>query len=66
MAFALLTWQPLLLSIGPRLLFLFKLCGAAAIGLSLVTRARELAGEGQAIDSHAGQAPATATAQAAA
>lgn len=41
MGLALLTWQPFLLSIGPRLFFLFKLCGLAAVGLSLITRARE-------------------------
>jgi hypothetical protein len=43
MAFLLLWWQPLLLGIGPRMLFTFKLAGLAAMAVCLAGRARELA-----------------------
>jgi hypothetical protein len=41
MAFLLLWWQPLQLSIGALLLFAFKLAGLAAVGASLGQRAAE-------------------------
>jgi hypothetical protein len=42
MGFLLLWWQPILLPIGPSLVFVFKLCGVGATSVSLVARAREL------------------------
>lgn len=42
MAFLLLWWQPAMLSIGPKLLFAFKMAGFLGVTMSFVQRMREL------------------------
>src|SRR5262249_3903516 len=41
MALLLLWWQPVQFEISPTVMFLFKLTGLAAVGISIVGRARE-------------------------